>query len=462
MNHKQRDEHAPYAIDAMLHAWMRQAGDPATPSRFVRIDARAIADAHAGIIDHASLVLERAQNENIVRYAHRTSDLPSQWIDPAIPCLTLHNQLLMPALVNAHTHLDLTHIGPHPHDPDDGFVHWVDIIRTRRAQTDEEIAGCVRQGIEKSLAGGVIAVGDIAGAPSGRLTQAPVRTLAASPLLGVSFLEFFGMGKAAAGTIKRLETFLSGHLANILVDTAKSGVRFGLQPHAPNTIDLGVYRWITQAALARNLPLSTHLAETLEEREFIASASGPQWELLERLGVWDDSILTHIGKGRSPIEHLHEVLAMKPYLVAHVNDADDSGIQMLAETGTSVAYCPRASAYFHAATRFGPHRYRDMLDAGINVCLGTDSIVNLDTPDRISTLDDMRLLYAQGDRDPKRLLAMATTNGAIALGLDPMSFTLQTGAEPAGIISIDLEASCEEKDAWASALQGYNAPSWLI
>lgn len=462
MNHKQRDEHAPYAIDAMLHAWMRQAGDPATPSRFVRVDARAIADAISGVIDHASLVLERTPSGTQIRYAQRTGDLPAQWLDPAIPCLTLHNQLLMPALVNAHTHLDLTHIGPHPHNPDDGFVHWVDIIRSRRAQSDEEIASCVRVGIEKSLAGGVMAVGDIAGAPSGRLTEAPVRTLAASPMLGVSFLEFFGIGTTAAVTIRRIEAFLADHLPRILTETAGSGVRFGLQPHAPNTIDLGVYRWITQAALAHDLPLSTHLAETIEEREFIASASGPQRELLERLGVWDDSILSHIGKGRHPIAHLGEVLTMKPFLVAHVNDADDAGIRTLAETGTSVAYCPRASAYFRAASRFGPHRYRDMLHAGVNVCLGTDSIVNLDTPDRISTLDDTRLLFAQGDRDPQRLLAMATINGARALGLEPNTFTLQPGTSPAGIISIDLGHASEEIDAWASAMESDKAPSWLI
>jgi cytosine/adenosine deaminase-related metal-dependent hydrolase len=462
MNHTQRDEHAPYASDALLHAWMRQSRDPAMPSQFVRIDARAIADAHAGVIDHASIVLERSDTAPVIRYADRTSDLPQQWLNPAIPQLTLHHQLLIPALVNAHTHLDLTHIGPLEHDPGEGFVRWVDVIRANRAQSDEEIAQCVRLGIEKSLAGGVIAVGDIAGAPAGRLTEAPVRTLADSPLHGVSYLEFFGIGKSAASAIKRVEAFLAGHLANILRDIDGSGVRFGLQPHATNTIDLSVYQWVTLAARAHDLPLSTHLAETLEEREFIASASGPQRELLERLGVWDDAILDHIGKGKHPIEHLSAVLELKPYLVAHVNDADDAGIETLAMTGTSVAYCPRASKYFDAASNFGAHRYRDMLDAGVNVCLGTDSIVNLDTPDRISTLDEIRLLYAQGDHDPNRLLSMATINGAKALGLDPNRFTLQPGSFPFGILSIDLGESSEQMSTWASALQQVSAPSWVI
>lgn len=462
MNPAPRDEHAPYDSDALLHGWLSDSSKRSLPTDRFRIDARAIADPEIGIIEHATLVLERDPAGVIVRYCGKSDELPSALIDPGVPLLTLHEQLLMPALVNAHTHLDLTHIGPQPHEPGDGFVRWVDMIRTNRAQTDEDIARCVRLGIERSLKGGVIAVGDIAGAPAGRLTESPARILADSPLLGVSYLEFFGIGTSAPGCIRRVDAFLRDHASSLMREMEGSGVRFGLQPHATNTIDLSVYRWVALAALARDIPVSTHLAETPEERAFIAHATGPQREMLERLGVWDDSILDTIGKGNHPIEHLEEVLSTSPMLVAHVNDATDHGIEILASTNTSVAYCPRASAYFGADAHFGHHRYRDMLDAGVNVCLGTDSIVNLDTPDRMSTLDDMRLLWTRGDRDPIRLLSMGTRNGAIALGIDPVRFSLKQDARPAGIVGIECAGCGDSTNPWEAAMRSKAGPTWVF
>ncbi|MFN7022304.1 MAG: hypothetical protein ACK4WH_13380, partial [Phycisphaerales bacterium] len=85
-----------------------------------------------------------------------------------------------------------------------------------------------------------------------------------------------------------------------------------------------------------------------------------------------------------------------------MNDCDDEDLAVLARTGTSVAYCPRASDYFRAAEHFGPHRYRDMLAAGVTVALGTDSAlclgpeadpVRAGDAARISVLDEVRHLW---------------------------------------------------------------------
>ena len=454
-------EHDPYHIDAPVSAWLSASRkQPASPALF-RIDARAIGDANAGITEQGSIVLERDRERMRVRYSGPTFELPAELTHESIPLLTLHDQLVLPALVNAHAHLDLSHIGPRPHDPGDGFVSWVDMIRTNRASEDEAIERCVRLGIERSLAGGVIAVGDIAGAPGGRLTHAPAHALAESPLRGVSYLEFFGIGATAASTIKRIRAECDTLKDHALDWYRDRGIELGWQPHAPNTVDLGVYRWVTSAALSLGMPLSTHLAETPEEREFVERGSGPQRALLERLGVWDDSVIQQLGKGNHPIEHLRPVLESGRYLVAHVNDADDRGIQILAETGTCVAFCPRASAYFGAANHFGAHRYRDMLDAGVNVCLGTDSIVNLETRDRISTLDDMRLLYREGDHDTIRLLAMGTTRGAAALGLPNGHYSIQAGSCPVGLIGIRVEPVETGSSSWSDAMNSNEAPTWL-
>lgn len=216
------------------------------------------------------------------------------------------------------------------------------------------------------------------------------------------------------------------------------GTRVGLQPHAPYTAGLRAFDWASR----QQLPLCTHLAETTSEHDFITHASGSFRAFLESMGLWDDSILTEVGKGLHPIAHLAPALRAAPgrWLVAHVNDCDDPGLQILAETNTSVAYCPRSSSYFRNHESFGPHRYRDMLRAGINVCLGTDSIVNLppDESDRLSTLDEMRFLFRRDATDPLTLLQMATTNGAHALRLEPALFLLRGRHPIAGLIALDL------------------------
>jgi cytosine/adenosine deaminase-related metal-dependent hydrolase len=364
--------------------------------------------------------------------------------------------VLIPGLVNAHTHLDLTHIGPRPHEPGDGFVAWVDMVRAERRHGEDEIQASVRRGAELSLGAGVVAVGDIAGAPAGRITLAPWRAMGASGLRGVSYLEFFGIGRGEARTLARLEAL--GAELEAAMGGPTGAARLGLQPHAPNTVSRRVYR--AAVALSRRftptLPLTTHLAETPEEREFVGLARGAQRALLERLGVWDDSILEDVGRGYHPVAHLAEVLASAPFTVAHVNDADDGAIEVLAQTGTRVAYCPRASAYFGAPERLGPHRYRDMLAAGVRVALGTDSLINLPpdaavTPGEggrgMSVFDEMRLLHARDGADPVTLLRMATVHGAEALHLDPAAFMFRPGSALAGVAELDLGPGTSAGDA---------------
>ncbi len=410
--------------------------------------------------------------------ATATSKTGSESRATAIP-IDITHAVLMPGMVNAHTHLDLTHLGPLEHDPDAGFVAWVNRVREGRAQTSSEIKASVRRGIDLSLRGGVVLVGDIAGAASGVPRLEPFEALAGSPLSGVSFVEFFAIGTREAAALERLEGVLDGAAGAGILDASRSpasppqsGTRLGLQPHAPNTVSLPAYRRAVGLARRFGLPLATHLAETIEEREFIAHGTGPQREMLERLGAWDDAILDDIGRGNTPIAHLGPVLDeaardATPFVVAHVNDIGSDGesetsraLEILKRSGVSVAYCPRASSYFGAPapTRFGPHRYREMLAAGVNVCLGTDSIINLwhrlpagvpphphphpDGP-ALSVLDEARLLFARDgtDADPTladTLLAMMTINGCRALGWDESACSLAPGAQPLGLVAVDV------------------------
>lgn len=392
--------------------------------------ARVLADTHLGVVRDGALLLQGStvlaagSRCDVLEHPDASGAERRQWPD----------HMLLPGLVNAHCHLDLTHVGPQPDAGDRSFDGWAEMIRDRRAGSRASIIESTQRGVALALRGGTCLIGDIAGAGS----LAPYEALTESALQGVSFVEFFGL--SPAGSAQAIERLTEIHEASP-VEVGR--VRLGFQPHAPYSAAPALFA----AAARTGRPVSTHLAETMEERQFVADAEGPLRDMLQRLGVWDDRLLddaNSVGRGRHPIEHLQFLLDLAPWTVAHVNDIGDgeAAVQrtaLLRRTNTSVAYCPRASDYFGHARRFGPHRYRALLEAGVNVALGTDSIVclPLEQSDRLSVLDEMRYLYRRDGTDPAVLLAMATVNGARGLGHDPGAVSFR-GGPLAGMMAVRL------------------------
>jgi len=312
--------------------------------------------------------------------------------------IDLPNHLILPGLINAHTHLELTTIGPQPYGGD--FIGWVKMLRKHTPAAGESFnetpseswfAAAAAEGARQSKAAGVQAVGDIT------RFDAVAEAWRGAGLDGVSFIEVLGMGPPwDAQARDRLDQPADG-----------------FQPHAPYSAGPALF----DAACDTGLPVSCHLAETEDEARFIAEGDGPFLELLQALGKWSPDFATHYGGGRSPVQWMAPYLRRAPWVLAHCNYVDDDDIALLAAADASVAYCPIASEYFGHTN----HRYRDMLDAGVNVCLGTDSIVCQPPPEvepqPLGILPQMRRLYQRDRTDPALLLQMATTHGQAALQL---------------------------------------------
>jgi len=352
--------------------------------------------------------------------------------------------VLLPGLVNAHAHLDLTPLEPRPFGGE--FEAWLQSILDLRA--DQRAGGTLRAdtqlGIELSLAGGVAFVGDIAGVGQ----TEPALALRESALGGVSFIECFGLGDRQDESTRQIRAVLDS------VPEFGGGVRVGISPHAPYTCGPEVYA----DACSIGRPVATHLAESLEEEEFLRDGSGPFRRLSERMQAWNDGVVI---PDCHPVEALRGVLDSRPLLLVHLNYVGASHIELIAERGAMVAYCPRASDYFgHPRDDRAAHRYREMLDAGIPVALGTDSRTCLDTPDRIGVLDEMRHLYKRDGTDPLRLLAMATVHGAAALELDAGLVTFDPGAI-GGVLAVDVSEG-DEPASLAGALARGDAPRWVL
>ncbi len=454
----------------------------APPPHLLRADAAAIADGAGTRVapaDHTLSVLVRCGVPPASATSPWTSRLlavgPTHWV-AALPeaagadVIDHRRATLIPGLVNAHTHLDLTHIGPRAFDAARGFSAWVEMIRRERRSDPAAIAESVHAGVALLRRAGTVAVGDIAGAVGGRASAAAFHALRDTGIAGVSFIEFFALGGRAEAAIQTARTALEEGHADSVTPSQREGeggglglawgghpvrLRIGLSPHATYSAGTAAYRFAADLA-AQGIPACSHVAESPEERDLILHHRGPLRTLLESVGVWDEHAAAEFAGARSPV---HVALRRArspvplpqggglfsppggalvgrtscpptPFSLIHVNDCSDADLADLAAAGTPVVYCPRASAYFGAETHFGPHRYRHMLAAGLTVALGTDSIVNLprgsDDPrtGTISVLDEMRFLHARDGTDATTLLAMATINGARVLALDEEPFTL--------------------------------------
>lgn len=446
-----------------------------SPTTFrLRIDADAAIDGTGRVQTPAAMLVEVEQSGEVlggtpagkvtllsIDHPQRMSNDPRANGAYAADC---RGSVLIPGLVNAHAHLDLTHIGAAAYDPKEGFVSFIRHVLAHRLSDPRQIKQSVGRGIELSVRGGVVAVGDIGGVAGGKPCLAAYESLRDSPLSGVSFLEFFAIGNAPLPELP----IPAG------VNAGAARVRLGLSPHAPYTVSLAAYAQAEALAAQHGLPLCTHAAESAEERDFVAHASGPFRAFLEKSGWWNAGVsgAGGVGNGASPIKHLMPRLLETPYLLAHVNQLSGEELRQLQQTRTSVAYCPRASDYFHAQSHFGPHRYRDMQVGNICVALGTDSVINLPPSTtmpkgRLSTLDEARYLYQRDEADPRLLLAMCTINGAKALGLKTEAFRFPStgewgaagGQEVAGVVAVPAPGT---GDPFARIMACDTAPDLLV
>ncbi len=408
-------------------------------------EADGLADAESGGVRGGAVLIEHREGGGAWVLARGTATelLAHEGAAGAVR-RRLEGFVVVPALVNAHSHLDLSHAGYMAYEADQGFPSWIKGVLGVRRSVTREIQESTRLGIEMSLAGGVVAVGDICGV----MSEAPLRVLRESPLGGVGFIELFGIGMHE----QKGKAFVAGFEGG----EAGGGFVKGMSPHAPYSVSGSVYGEIVRRG--NGIPIATHVAESIEEREFVREGTGAFLEVLAMIGAYAPPHPpahpknVSFGWDRTPIEHV--LLGLRgssaPTMLVHVNDCTDRDMEMLVgwcgEEGVGargVTYCPRAHEYFRYEESLGGHRYREMLDAGIPVALGTDSVINLDLSgvgQRITPLDDARLLYERDGMDARVLLGMITTTPARLLGLPTELFTFSEG-KLAGIAAVDVRGT---------------------
>lgn len=318
----------------------------------------------------------------------------------SLPTEDLGNVALLPGLVNAHAHLDLSDIAAPLGFPGIALPEWIGlVVRSRRESVLSMVQRC-RLGLAESLRLGTTTLADIAqggkrAAPDmGRPEERP---------------DVMALGEMIAPTAQRVDSALEDarqHLAWCQV----SGVRPGLSPHAPYTVRPELFAAAVRLSRERHVPLAMHLAESPEEMQLLADGGGPFRELLERLGAWDPAVHP---PGRRPLDYLRYLAQAHRALVIHGNYLDDQEAAFLAHHADrlAVVYCPRTHAWFGHR----PYPLESLLEAGVAMAVGTDSRAS--SPD-LSVLAELRRVAVAHPAIPlATVLRLGTLAGAAALGL---------------------------------------------
>ena len=332
---------------------------------------------------------------------------------PAGVDVQLGDVALLPGLVNAHTHLELTVMRGFLEDLD--FRSWIfRLTSARRAVLSfDALVDSARAGIVEGLRAGITTYADTteSGAPFRAMREVGVR--------GVAYQEVFGpdpaqCAESLAGLRARVEE---------LRRDETSLVRVGVSPHAPYSVSDSLFEATAAFARAESLPIAVHIAESEDESRYVQSAAGGWAEAHRARGI------TVVERGGSPIRMLDRtgVLAARPLLI-HAVRADAHDIALVSGHDCSVAHCPASNAKLG----HGIAPLVELLDAGVRVGLGSDSVAS---NNRMDLLDEARLAILMqrartgryGAVTAARALDLATLGAARALGLDGEIGSLDVG-----------------------------------
>jgi 5-methylthioadenosine/S-adenosylhomocysteine deaminase len=327
--------------------------------------------------------------------------------------VSLGATVLLPGLVNAHSHLELT--GLRGFLEGFAFRDWLRTLMVVRRDllTEQDLLDAARLGLVEALQHGITTLADTTD------SAVPLAAMRELGVRGIGFVEVFGPDpRQCDGAMTRLRervTALRAHDTDL--------VRTGISPHAPYTVSAPLFRAAATYAREASLPIAVHVAESAAETDFVRDATGPFADGLRARGI------AVAPQARSPIALLDAcgVLAAQPLLI-HVIRADDEDLRCIADHGATIVHCPVSNAKLgHALAPLDR-----MLAHDIPTGLGSDSVASNNRMHLVEEARQATLFHAvrSGVPDslpPSAALALATRGGAAALQLGDRIGTLEPG-----------------------------------
>lgn len=332
--------------------------------------------------------------------------------------------ILMPGFVNAHTHLELSHLeGAVPGDR--GFVPWIeDQLRVRAERSVAEIPLAIRRGIATLQASGTVAVADVSNslATVGPLQESALHALVLHEILGFdpakagAAMDQAKAVRAAANAKLNVKATVNAYAnpnpnpnvnQNANDGAKRCRLRIEVAAHAPHSISRELFTLLMNDGGVRSI----HVAESRSEDDFLRDGGGDWREFLyRRVGP-----VPFAAPRTTPARYLDELgVLTRGLLAVHCVNVDADDAKLLAARGSVAVLCPRSNEFLGN----GLPPLALLLESGIALALGTDSLASCASLD---VLEDARLLARKFPRVPKTVLLHALTRGgALALGFDKL------------------------------------------
>jgi cytosine/adenosine deaminase-related metal-dependent hydrolase len=317
-----------------------------------------------------------------------------------VETMDLGDMVLLPGLINAHCHLDYTNMAGQINPPA-WFSDWIKALLALKAHwTYSDFSLSWLRGARMLLSHGTTTVVDIEAVP-----ELLPEVLTATPLRVCTLLEMTGVRSR-----RPAEAILQEVLDQIQAIPPNLNWA-GLSPHAPYSTSPELLRRSAEVARLPQWPLATHVAESREEFDMFSHGTGAMFEWLKSQRDMSDC-----GQG-SPLAHLDKQgMLGENFLAVHANYLAEGDVGRLSRSRSSVVHCPRSHAYF------GHHPFplAELARAGVNICLGTDSLasvrVNPGTETVLDLFSEMRQFAGHKSKpSAESLVQMVTTNAARAL-----------------------------------------------
>jgi 5-methylthioadenosine/S-adenosylhomocysteine deaminase len=339
---------------------------------------------------------------------------------PSATVIDFGESAIIPGLVNSHSHLELTAMRGFLEREENDFFAWLRKLTIARMEkmTADDLYVSAAWGACEALRAGVTCVAD-----ASESAVASMKALQDVGLRGIVFQESFGPDpRWALENFEKLKEKMAG-----LRQLETERIKCGVSPHAPYTVCASQLEMISRYAVDEKLPLMMHAAESRMEVSLLRDGNGPFVDSLRTRGIeWHAPRI-------SPIQYLndHGVLEARP-LLAHCIHVDDPDLEMLKQSESRVAHCPKSNAKLG----HGVAPFQKLLDQGVRVGLGSDSVASNNVCDLIEEARVALLLSrSQSSSNTSRLvsandvLRSATIGGARALGVEDQIGELRAGLQ---------------------------------
>ena len=342
---------------------------------------------------------------------------------PAAKIESLGDAVILPGLINTHTHLELTALRGYLEKEENDFFAWLRKLTSARLErmTPDDIHVSATWGACEAVRAGVTCVGDAS--DSALLSMSALQDVG---LRGVVYQESFGPdARLAQENFEKLKVKVGK-----LRERESRLVQAGVSPHAPYTVCAPQLEMIVELAHSERLPVMMHAAESDAEELLLREGCGTFAEGLARRSIeWK-------APGLSTIQYLKQVGILETMpLLAHCIRVDDDDIETLRNYGAKVAHCPKSNAKLgHGRAPFAKFLREDVV-----VGLGSDSVASNNTCDILEEARFATLMARAAGHNvsASEALEAATLGGALCLELESEAGELKEGAQ-ADLIAVSL------------------------